>query len=69
MYKKIDIFCGGKYICSTAQAKNLQEARENFFKNPTWAGLLFDGSVGVVKLHDWKKENEWDSRITFQYSE
>lgn len=69
MYKKIDIFAGGKYICSTNQAKNVKEAKENFLKNPNWQGLRKDGSIGNVSLSEWQKTNKWSTFITCKLAE
>lgn len=49
MNKKIDFFLGGHYICSSTQYRNLKDAVEGFKKNPQWAGLKADGTIGLRK--------------------
>ena len=39
MYKKIDIFVSGEYVCSTNSSRNLKEAKEKFLKNPIYMGI------------------------------
>jgi len=43
MYKKIDIYYSGRYVCSTNQASSLSDAKQRFIKNHSWAGLGANG--------------------------
>lgn len=56
MYKKIDIFVNGRYVCSTNQARTCREAVEKFMANPRWQGLRADGHLGEVSLDIYKVE-------------
>lgn len=48
MYKKIDIYYSGRYICSTNQAKSCKEAKYNFINRPQWEGAKQDGNFNVI---------------------
>lgn len=39
LYRKIDIYVGGQYVCSTRQAPSLAEAKQRFMQDPRWMGL------------------------------
>lgn len=70
MYEKIDIFASGVYICSTNQAKNVKEAKDNFLKNPCWQGLKSNGLLGEITLSEWLKANGgWSTHITCNMAE
>jgi hypothetical protein len=68
MYKKIDIFANGVYICSTNQAKGLKEAKEKFYKNPNWMGITPQG-IGLINIKDWSDANNWGTYITCHWAE
>ena len=44
--KKIDIFMGGRYVCSSTRYRTIKQACEGFRNNPSWAGLRPDGTLG-----------------------
>lgn len=46
--KKIDIFVGGVYICSTNQARTCKEAIVKFRARPVHAGLVAPDRLGMV---------------------
>jgi len=45
MYKKIDIFQDGKYLCSTNWSKTCKEAKEKIQKSD-----VFIAGKGIVKI-------------------
>ena len=47
MYKKINIFLNGVYICSTNQSRTCKEAIKNFIERPYYASINPD----IVKVN------------------
>ena len=47
--RKIDIYVGGVYTCSTTQSASLTEAKRKFMENPIYAGLVAPDKLGMVK--------------------
>ena len=60
--RKIDIYVGGVYVCSTTQRASLKEAKEKFLANPTYQGRRGDGSLGTVTA-------DTAQGVTVQYAE
>jgi hypothetical protein len=48
MYKKINIYYAGRYICSTNQAKSCKEAKQNFINRPQWEGIKQDNNFNTL---------------------
>lgn len=57
-YKKIDIYCGPNYVCSTIQRQSLKEAVQKFKENPYYMAMGNSGPElmkapedGIVKAY------------------
>ncbi len=48
MYRKINLFKNGEYICSTTQRKTLKEAVQKFKENPTYQTMVKGLSLAVT---------------------
>lgn len=54
MYKKINIYYKGVYICSTNQSKTCKEAKEKFIKKPYCIQLTTETSYKQEYCEDLK---------------